>query len=286
MESKMELTEKILHIIEDFPTLPTIYSALSDLMANPHSTQREITELIMTDQAAAAKVLKFANSAIFGFSTRIESISQAVFFLGFEEIKNLVVALKIIDLFRKSKISNHFNPVEFWKHSIAVGVITRAIGNYMGTKDLDNYFLAGILHDIGKLFFIKYMENEYVEVLNYSADNGISIIEAEQRILGVTHCRSGEIIADKWKLPQTVQNAIKYHTTGLITGQAEELPAVVHIANITARVLELGFPGDRLIHQPNLKVWEYLSPPDNMFSNIYSKILYDYNNSLQIFLLK
>ncbi len=282
----MDIINKILQIITDFPTLPTIYSTLSDVMANPRSTQQEVASVIMTDQSAASKVLRVANSPVFGLISRIESINQAIFFLGFEEIKNLIIALKIIDLFKKSKISDQFNPVEFWKHSIAVGVITRAIGSYMGVRELDNYFLAGILHDIGKLLFIRYMENEYVDVLNYSIDNNVTIREAESRILGITHTTAGDLIGEKWKLPYNVRNAIKYHTSGLIDGKVDELTAVVHIANITARVLELGYPGDRLIHQPNILVWEQLSLPDNLFSNLYNKIINDYNQSVNIFLLK
>ncbi len=282
----MDIINKILQIITDFPTLPTIYSTLSDVMANPRSTQQEVASVIMTDQAAASKVLRVANSPVFGLISRIESINQAIFFLGFEEIKNLIIALKIIDLFKKSKISDQFNPVEFWKHSIAVGVITRAIGSYMGVRELDNYFLAGILHDIGKLLFIRYMENEYVDVLNYSIDNNVTIREAESRILGITHTTAGDLIGEKWKFPYNVRNAIKYHTSGLIDGKVDELTAVVHIANITARVLELGYPGDRLIHQPNILVWEKLSLPDNLFSNLYNKIMNDYNQSVNIFLLR
>ncbi|HPI20254.1 MAG TPA: hypothetical protein PKY56_07780, partial [Candidatus Kapabacteria bacterium] len=77
-----------------------------------------------------------------------------------------------------------------------------------------------------------------------------------------------------------------YHTSGLIDGKVDELTAVVHIANITARVLELGYPGDRLIHQPNMLIWEKLALPDNLFSNLYNKIINDYNQSVNIFLLR
>ena len=155
----MDIISRILKSVEDFPTLPTVYTALSDVMANPRSTTQDAANVIMRDQSAASKVLKTANSPLYGFRGRIDTISQAIFHIGFEEVRNLVIAISIMDIFKNTKLSLSYNPVELWKHSIAVGVITKLIGKELGVKNLENYFLAGILHDIGKLLFLNELRN-------------------------------------------------------------------------------------------------------------------------------
>ena len=99
--------------------------------------------MISADQASTLKVLKMANSAFFGFSGRIETVSRAVVILGFDEIRNLVLSSSVMDLFTKHRTLHRFHPRAFWAHSIAVGLITRSLGKRMGIVHLENFFVAG-----------------------------------------------------------------------------------------------------------------------------------------------
>ncbi len=281
----MDIISRILKSVEDFPTLPTIYTALTDVMANPRSTSNDAANIIIRDQAAASKILKTANSPLYGFRGKIDTVSQAIFYIGFEEVKNLIIALSIIDIFRNTKLSTDFNPVELWKHSIAVGAITKLIGKEIGVKNLENYFLAGIIHDIGKLLFLKDLKHDYDKTIKYAIEKKISIKDAEAETLGITHTIAGELIAEKWKLPAPLRNAIKHHNSGMVDGKVRFLPASVHIADITARMLGLGEGGDDLIPEPNFTVWKNLKLPDDIFTRLYPKILNDYEISLSLFVL-
>ncbi len=282
----MEIVDKLLKGVDDFPTLPTIYSTLCDVMANPLSTANHAADVILRDQASALKVLKTANSSIYGFRGRIDTISQAIFYIGFDEVKNLVLALSIIDLFHKSSLIENLNPVELWKHSIAVGVATRIIGVNIRADRIENYFLAGILHDIGKLLFIRNMEEEYNQTINYAFEKMITIREAEAEVLGMTHTVAGELIAEKWKLPLSIRNAIRHHYIGIVNGMPDKLAASVHIANLLCQMLMLGESGHKIVKEPNIEVWRYLDLPKNIFSNIIPKLLADYEESLTLFQLK
>jgi HD-like signal output (HDOD) protein len=276
--------EDLIKKVKDFPTLPTIYNALMDLISNPRTTVNDLSNLISQDQASAAKVLKAVNSPIYGFYGRITSINQAISFLGFEEIKNLITALTIIDIFSKSVSDTLFNPVEFWKHSIAVGIITRLIGHHTNAKNIESYFLSGILHDLGKLFFLKVIPKEYSKVIQYSLENKKYLLDSEMKLLGITHTVIGELIAEKWSLPKSIKNSIRYHNTGIVNGEIDHLVSSVHIANIASSILGLGYRWEHLVPQPNYIVWKELNLSKDFFKMNIKKILNDYDESIKLLL--
>lgn len=281
----MDVAQRILQRVEEFPTLPTVYSALSEVIANPRSTASDAAQVISTDQASAAKILKAANSPLYGYSGRIDTISKAIFFIGFNEVRNLVAALSIIDMFGKGKQSILFNPVEFWKYSIATGVITRLLGKQAGVSNLENFFLAGILHSIGKLFFYEFVPREYSVVLNMVSEKQVVMRIAEREVLGITHTAIGELLAEKWQLPPSIKNTIKNYITGFNEGKPDLQTASVHIASIMARCLCLGNPGDMVIPQPNEQVWDVLRLPKGTITGLHDQIQHDYQEAASSLLL-
>lgn len=280
----MNRFENIISGIKEFPTLPTIYSILLEVMANPRSTAQDVADIIMQDQASAAKVLKTANSSIYGFKGRINTITQAIIYIGFDEVKNLVIALSIIDMFKISKYNTFVNPVNFWKNSIAVGVITRLIGKTIGVKNLENYFLLGILYDIGKLIFLKYIPDEYNEVFQKAIKSQKKLSEIERQELGITSSIAGEMLAEKWQLPKEISETIRYNTFGSIDGRMSNPIACVHVAGITADFLGLGLSNETILSKPNVAVWDYLNLPKNFFVENHDKIMNDYYESVDLLL--
>lgn len=262
----INIEKKIYDAIEEVPTLPTIYSVLSDTLVNPNANAADIAHLISSDQSASFKVLKVVNSPIYHLSSRIESISLAVLHLGFNEVRNIILALSVINLFSKKKLITSFRPVDFWKHSIGVGVITRYIGNTLQVPRPENYFLAGILHDIGKLVLFENFGDQYETVLQYAEDRKCQIIDAEREILGVDHTVAGAILAEKWKLPESVLKVIKYHHKGVSEEEKDILVAATHVADIAARIFEFGYGGDDYVQKPNPAAWDMLKLPNHFFT--------------------
>jgi HD-like signal output (HDOD) protein len=269
----------ILKKVDEFPTLPTIYSSLMDLMENPRTTTYELAALLSQDQASASKLLKVANSAIYGFQGRISTISQAILYIGFDEVKNLVTALTILRLFDSLESKHEINPVDLWKHSIGVGIITRLIGKSSGIRNLENYFLAGILHDLGKLVFLKILPVEYAKVIEFSVDFKLTVREAELKLLGLTHTVIGELLADKWRLPTSIKQTIRYHTNGFADEEFDHLIASVHVANIAANMYGMGYSWESIVPEPNLELWDKLSLSSNFFTYNIERIMTDYTES-------
>lgn len=279
----MDTIKVILQGIDNFPTLPTIYYKLTEVMERPNSTANDAAEIISRDQSATAKILKAANSSIYGFYGKIDSISKAIFYLGFEEVRNLIILLSFIEMMPDKKLNYFINPVELWKHSIGVGIITRNLGEILGISKLENYFVSGVVHDLGKILFLNYVNDEYIKVYRYLNENNVSLMEAETAILGINHCVAGEMLAEKWKLPSSLKNAIRYHNSGMISGEVDTLVACVHIANIAAQMFGFGNSTYGYVPEPNTEVWHKLNLPNNTFSNIMEKIFKEYYESLILF---
>ncbi|MBX2974523.1 MAG: HDOD domain-containing protein [Ignavibacteriaceae bacterium] len=281
----MTLSEKIINRINNIPTLPTIYETLSNALNDPKVSNQKIAQIISSDQSSAFKVLKVANSPFFGFRGGVDTISQAIMYLGTTEIRNIVFSLSIMKMFSKEKKIAGLSPIELWAHSIGVGILTRSIGKVIAEPKVENYFLAGILHDIGKILLLQFAHEEYNEVIEYAEKNNCLILQAEQQIFGFDHSRIGYLLAEKWRLPQVLKDVILYHSTGISNDSSRNIVAAVHIADISARVLKFGFAGDNLIPEPNIKVWEQINLPQSFFTTNYDKFIDDYNQTVQTILV-
>lgn len=281
----MKLLSKIIKGIEEFPTLPTIYSTLSDVMANPRSTATDVANVISQDQSSASKILKTANSSIYGFRGRIESISQAVVYIGFEEVKNLCIALSIMDILEIEKYSKLISPVDLWKHSIAVGVISRHIGKSIGAKNLEEYFVAGIIHDIGKLLFLRTLPDDFNKVIRFSNENNVNLRDVEKQVFGISHTLAGKLLAEKWKLPKSFIDVISNQYTGVKDGKPDKLVSTVHLANVVATMLELGKTGDDIVPPINPQVYQVINLHQNFFTRALPLIIREYQESVNLLLV-
>ncbi len=280
----MKNLNSLVHKIKAIPTLPTVFSQLSDAMTNPRVSNDDVTKIISSDQAASIKVLKVVNSAFYGFAGRIDTISRAIMYLGLNEVRNLILALSVINLFKKNKTLLNFRPSEFWSHSIAVGIITRLVGSSIEVKNLENYFIAGILHDIGKLVFFEFAEEDYIKVLTFVEEKKCLIKDAEKEVFGFDHSTLGDLLCEKWKIPNSIRNAIRYHHSGISDASTNQLVSSVHIADIAARALNLGYPGDNLIPRMNKKAYESIKLKEDFFVTNYDLLIQNFEETNKILL--
>ncbi|MDF1611293.1 HDOD domain-containing protein [Stygiobacter electus] len=281
----MNISEKLINSINNLPTLPTLYNVITEAIEDPYSTNTKLANIILTDQSTTMKVLKVANSPLYGFHGKIDSISDAILYIGRNEIKNIVLTLSIISSFSKRINLKGFRPIDLWAHSIAVGVISRNIAQALGEKKLENYFLAGILHDIGKIIFLEYAVEEYKKVFELAKKKEIIINDAEKQILGINHEEIGQLLAKKWRIPETIQNVILYHSKGSILKTPDFLVSIVHLSNIIAHILELGYSGYDIIQQPSPIIWDTLKIKKGMITSLKDKIINDYTNTVKLIIL-
>ena len=255
----MNTLQTALSKIEDLRTLPTVYARLCEIMANPKTTVYDVESVLASDQSSASRILRIANSPVYGFSKKVDTISKAIFYIGFTEVKNLVLAMSVIDIFSPKFHHTAFNPLDFWKYSIAVGVANRSIAMLTKASDSDQRFLAGVLHSIGKMFIYEHFPNEFSRIIQICNEEKKSMREAEKIVLGFSHQVLGSLIAEKWKLPESVSNAIKYYHQGVDDrGRIDESLASLHLSCIAAQCLKIGNSGEFIIEKPNSSVYKFL----------------------------
>ncbi|MBN8574868.1 MAG: HDOD domain-containing protein [Candidatus Kapabacteria bacterium] len=277
--------QKISKNVQEFKTLPTVYTQLMEVMANSRSSINDAAMVIASDQVAATKILKVANSPLFGLSTRVDSINKAIFLLGFNEVKNIIIATSIMDMFDMKNSNAYFNPVDFWKYSIGVGITSRHLAKETGITNVDSFFLSGIVHAIGKLFLYQSFPQEFLLALEIAHDNRLNLRDAEREIFGTTHTVVGELLAERWKLPNTISNAIRYYPTGLVNQAPDILVSIVHLSTIVAKALNFGNSGESLIDKPSEHIWELLSLRQGSLEAAFGELTNSYEQSVTMFSL-
>jgi putative nucleotidyltransferase with HDIG domain len=255
-----------------FPTLPTIYTSLMNVISNPRSTIQDVADVISRDQASSSKLLRIANSSFYSIKGKISTISQAVFYLGFNEVRNILLALSVMDVFSKAGASSNYNILNLWRHSIAVGVISKLLAQKIGLKDTEDFFVAGILHDIGKLFFMHSFKKEYDELITKAKEESRRLIDLEYEKYGVSHDLVGGMLADKWSLPHSLKKVIQFHNAGVIAGKTDTILACVHLGNIIAVMMDSESLGDIYIPQPRFEIWNVLNLPPGSLADMYQPI--------------
>ena len=197
--------------ISKLPTLPTVATKLLHMIEDPNVSAREISELISVDQALTARLLKLVNSAYYGFPRKISTITHSVVILGFNTLRDLVLSSTLFDVFENRGDIMGFSREQFWKHTIATAVCAKMLAKDFHFRVAGEAFVAGLLHDIGKLIIDSSFHDMFIEIVNYKDMKMISMNQAERLVLGVTHAEIGEWLADEWKLPKAVVESIGYH---------------------------------------------------------------------------
>ena len=219
--------------IETLPSLPTVYAKLQKRIREPEASIDDIAEIIGQDIAMTAKILQLVNSPFFGLYQKVESTDRAVTFLGLDTIKALVLGMQI---FSEIKIAGSLFPVEFlWSHSMTVGALAKMIAESEAAEKgiVDDSFIAGVLHDIGKLILVSRLEQNYSEAVLLARKEKIPLRLAEKKVFNATHCDMGAYLMGLWGFNGDIVEAIGFHhQLGLYPSDTFSPALAVHIANV------------------------------------------------------
>lgn len=245
--TKVSFSEKlsrVLSSINDLSTLPSVADNLTQLIENPKTSAVTVSDSIRMDPALTSKVLKLVNSAFYGFPRKINTLSQAVVILGFNNIKNIILTASIFNIFSSSKTSKLFNIEKFWEHSMGCGVISKIMTKTLGIKKHEEAFIGGLLHDIGKLLLCQCLMEEFGEIVEMVKEKDILFIDAEREVLGLDHCFIGKKLGEHWNLPAVLEEVIEFHHDPKSATDNTRLASIVHLADILSRALDIGSGGD------------------------------------------
>jgi HD-like signal output (HDOD) protein/signal transduction histidine kinase len=218
----------------NLPSLPEILVRLLESCENPDASLPEIASLISTDPALSFKVLQLANSAFYGLHRTFISILDAVVYLGINSIKNLAVATCIHQVFKKKKYTSvkGFKLTTFWWRSLLCATLSRRIAKKVGYGSLDECYLSGLLHDIGRLVLVANYPEKLKSFL-FEIEDVPNELWAEEQLLGSTHCEIGALLVETWKLNALVADAVRYHHSPLHeVVESFPLVKIVFLANL------------------------------------------------------
>lgn len=257
MESNTAQLHAVVDRIEKLPTLPVVVAQILSLVESPETSAVDVNRVIANDQALTAKILKLVNSPFYGFSRQISTVTQAVVILGFKTIKSLALSATVFEIFG-GRGKAQFDRQAFWEHSIGTAVAAQIIAKKMRYPLIEEAFIAGIVHDLGKVVLDQFLPREFAGILAWRDEKKCSLRAAEKAVLGVDHAAIGGWLAARWHLPAPLQQAIAYHHDVAKTDAGELLPAIIHLADLLARTRGIGSGGDNIIPELQEPAWDRL----------------------------
>ena len=265
--------EEVIAQIEEVPALPTVVVRVMQMTEDPDSTVNDINRVLSQDQAMTARVLRLANSAFYGFARRIGSISEAVILLGFKTIRGIVLAAAVSDIMNRSTDGYALDKGELWRHSQAAAIAASTIARKVKFSNLDLAFTASLLHDIGKIILNKAMKESYLEVVEMVEQEKIIFLEAEYNVLGFHHAMIGGRIAEKWRLPTDLVEAIEYHHDPMEAKINKELVAITHVADCICVSMGIGVGIDGMLYKVSAEAMELLKLDDMMIEEMIAELI-------------
>jgi len=263
----------ILREIDQIQPLPeTVRQTLFAIESDP-ADSRELKRIICQDQALTANILKVCNSAYYGFSRRISSLTHAISLLGFKTIKKMLLALSLKDVLFQQVPSYSLRKGEMFRHALACGLTAELMAKEKG-HDLDSekFFTAALLHDIGKIVLDQVAFDKFGLVMDMVMREDRSFLEAEKEILGYTHAQVGGLIAQEWNFPPVLTEAIAFHHEPEKAQAAPEIVAIVHISNVICSMLGIGCGADGLVNPVHPQALSLLALDRRSVDNIIERL--------------
>ncbi len=211
---KKRLGEQIVARVNDLPSLSVVVTQIMELINNDKSSASNFERFLRQDQGLAARLLRIVNSSFFGLRNKISSIPQAIVLVGYNSLKNLVLAASASKLMQGAFPEYGFMEKGLWQHSFMCATWSKKIALDLGidSQSAEELFVAGLLHDVGKLVLAKYLKDCKEMYAQIIASDG-NLEDAEETLFGITHAEIGAKVAEKWNFSQELSDIIRYHHT-------------------------------------------------------------------------
>ncbi len=253
--------------VGELPAMPVVVRNVMAMTADPEVTLSDVSRVIERDPALTAKLLRVSNSAYYGMRQVIGTLKLALVILGVREVRNIVIGVAVLDSLRDKDTELLLYQHGLWAHSTRVAAISKRLGIHMKAAFHGEDFIAGLLHDVGKMVLWRQLEDEYPHLYREAAKSGKRLHEAERERFGFDHADVIAALADVWYLPDSLRLAVLYHHNApgrdLTTCKSPKLAALVRIANAAAHdKWEEGKPeGMRSCSDPAWSILEASGPP-------------------------
>lgn len=265
--------------VHALPSLPAVVMELLGSIGQNDADINQLSAIVAKDQALSAKALRLANSSFYGMQRKITTIPQALSILGLNSLRTLVTAAAVIERFSATDHGG-FDFQGFWRHSIATAVCARLIAKRVDINP-ESAFMAGLLHDIGRLVLVTEFRPQYQAAINYRTRHDCAMREAERAILSCDHAAVGQALAEHWRFPPAIQMAVAGHHT---PGQQRNgsLANLVHVADAIAHALDLCADENELVPSLSPDAWNSLNLDQEAVMQVLHETELQFNEVCQI----
>jgi HD-like signal output (HDOD) protein len=263
------------------PETPTIIMEFSQVIEDPLSSANDIADVVTRSPSLSALLLKLVNSAFYGLQSKVDTISRAVTLIGVKEIRSMILGIEIMRLF-------HNIPRElvdmsaFLRHSLACGILSRILAAQKKLQHTERLFVAGLLHDIGRLVWYKYFSEQARLLLSMAKRTELSLYEIERECLGVSHEQIAGHLFKKWHIPDSLENIIVYHHAPSRSNLWTQA-AIVHMADIAVNAIGLGHSGERILARFEPRTWDRLQIVPNALKTAMEQTIEQVEVMMKIF---
>jgi len=230
--------------VDKLVSLPDVYYRLETLIEHPGSSIADFSKVLSSDPDLCARLLSLANSAFYSFPASIESVEKAIQIIGVRQVRELVLATSILNVFNKMPLGM-INMKLFWEHSIAVGVMAKSIGQYCNISQPERFYVAGLLHDIGRLVFYLKLPGLMHDLLLLRETREESLYALELESLGYSHAEVGGRLLENWRVPISIHEPVCFHHKPDLSLEFPLVTAAIHVADFWVNRQNFGSSGDR-----------------------------------------
>jgi putative nucleotidyltransferase with HDIG domain len=224
--------------IESLPTIPVVVNQVLTELDNPNADLDEVAEIIMADQVLTLRIIRLINSAFWGLKHQVQSLKEAIVYMGFKEVRNVVLTTWLVNAF-VSRVAK-FRIETFWEHSFGCALVSRLIAKQVKYFNPEQAYLGGLLHDIGEVILCQYFAEEFSEVVAVAEREKIGLYDAEQKVMGITHSDFGGWLVQNWHLQRSLAEAVEAHHDPTMSKDEPELVAIINMADLFCRLRNMG----------------------------------------------
>lgn len=222
----------------DLPTLPEVAAKVMEMVRDPDTRLKDLVDVIAKDPSLAGRVLRISNSAMFGLRGRVTTVGRAITILGFNTLRSIVLATFTQSLYDNK--TSRFKDKILWEHALATGIAARTISQQVGFPSVEEAFVGGLLHDIGKVVMDANLGDRYQEVIQQVYNAGETFVEAERSIFEFDHAQVGSLVVRKWSLAAQLEEAVQLHHDPASATRDPKLCAIISLSNSLCARYEIG----------------------------------------------
>ena len=283
LESQPHSLDNLVDDVVQLVSLPDIYHKLEQAIEDPLMSLDHVATLLGADPDLTLRLMGVANSCLFGFPAKVETLSRAVTLIGTRQLRDIVLVTVVVKALRQLDVEL-IDMSRFWRHSVSTGVIARAIAAHRREKNIERYYAIGLLHDIGKILFYLKLPEEMMEVNRIVTSGEMTQHMAERELFGFDHAQLGGALLESWDLSESLSEVIASHHNPTSSGEWVDDICLVHVADFIANAVNWDGSGQPVVPELDGAAWDIIDVPDSALPELVSRAHEQYLDAVRLLL--